>query len=141
MTKFVEGRLLQNPLRWGMVGGGQGSQIGYSHRDAAARDGLMQLCAGAFDIDAARGRALGISLGLDPERCYADYQTMFAAESARQDGIRVVSIATPNSSHYAICKAALQAGLHVICEKPLTTGLDQALELEALAQAQAWCWV
>jgi len=116
MTQFVEGRLLQNPLRWGMVGGGQGSQIGYSHRDAAARDGLMQLCAGAFDIDAARGRSFGISLGLAAERCYADYQTMFAAEAARADGIQVVSIATPNSSHYAICKAALQAGLHVICE-------------------------
>jgi predicted dehydrogenase len=136
MTQFVEGRLLQNPLRWGMVGGGQGSQIGYSHRDAAARDGLMQLCAGAFDLDAARGRSFGISLGLAAERCYGDYQAMFAAEAARPDGIQVVSIATPNSSHYAICKAALQAGLHVICEKPLTTRLEEALELQALAQAK-----
>jgi predicted dehydrogenase len=75
-------------------------------------------------------------LGLAAQRCYADYQSMFAAEAARPDGIQVVSIATPNSSHYAICKAALQAGLHVVCEKPLTTRLEEALELEALAQAK-----
>jgi len=135
MTAFVEQRLLQSPLRWGMVGGGQGSQIGYSHRDAAARDGLMQLCAGAFDIDAARGRAFGISLGLAAERCYADYLAMFAAESARPDGIQVVSIATPNSSHYAICKAALKAGLHVICEKPLALTTAESAELVAAAAA------
>jgi predicted dehydrogenase len=133
---FVEGRLLSRPLRWAMVGGGRGSQIGYSHRDAAKRDGLMQLVAGAFDIDAARGRDFGIGLGLAPERCYADHRALFAGEAARPDGIEVVSIATPNSSHFTICRDALQAGLHVVCEKPLTTDEAEAEELQALAKAQ-----
>jgi predicted dehydrogenase len=136
MTAFLEGPLLKNPLRWGMVGGGQGSQIGHSHRDAAQRDGLMQLVAGAFDIDAERGRRFGASLGLAPERCYASYGELFAAETARPDGMQVVSIATPNSSHFAVCKAALLAGLHVVCEKPLTIRLEDAQELQALAQAR-----
>ena len=133
MTTFVESRLLMSPLRWGMVGGGQGSQIGYSHRDAATRDGLMHLVAGAFDIDAERGRKFGMSLGVASECCYANYQDMFAAEANRPDGIQVVTIATPNSSHYAVAKAALEAGLHVICEKPLTIRLEDAQELQALA--------
>ncbi len=136
MTAFVEGPLLQSPLRWGMVGGGKGSQIGHSHRDAAQRDGLMQLVAGAFDIDAERGRSFGVSLGLDAGRCYPSYAAMFEAEAARSDGIQVVSIATPNSSHFAVCKAALQAGLHVVCEKPLTIRLEDAQELQALATAR-----
>jgi len=132
--KFSEAKQLERPLRWGMVGGGQGSQIGYSHRDAASRDGMFELLAGAFDIQAERGRAFGQSLGLAPERCYADYRTMFAAEAARPDGIEVVSIATPNNSHYEICHAALSAGLHVVCEKPLAHTITQAQELDALAQ-------
>jgi predicted dehydrogenase len=90
--------------------------------------------AGAFDIDAARGRAFGSALGVAPERCYADFATMFAAEAARPDGIEVVTIATPNSSHFAVCKAALSAGLHVVCEKPLTLDEAGALELAALAR-------
>jgi predicted dehydrogenase len=136
MTAFVEGRLLKNPLRWGMVGGGRGSQIGHSHRDAAQRDGLMQLVAGAFDIDAERGRSFGVSLGVAAERCYASYSAMFEAEAARPDGLQVVSIATPNSSHYAVAKAALLAGLHVVCEKPLTIRLEDAEALQALASAR-----
>lgn len=131
---FVETRLLDRPLRWAMVGGGQGSQIGHSHRDAAQRDGLMALVAGAFDVDAARGLAFGSALGVAPERCYADHATMFASEASRPDGIEVVTIATPNSSHFAVCKAALSAGLHVVCEKPLTLDEAGALELAALAR-------
>lgn len=131
---FVETRLLDRPLRWAMVGGGQGSQIGHSHRDAAQRDGLMSLVAGAFDVDAARGRSFGSALGVAPERCYADFATMFAAEAVRPDGIEVVTIATPNSSHFVVCKAALSAGLHVVCEKPLTIDEAGALELAALAR-------
>ena len=133
---FVEGRLLQRPLRWAMVGGGKGSQIGHSHRDAAARDGLMTLVAGAFDVDAARGREFGVSLGVDAERCYVDYKAMFATEAQRADGIEAVSIATPNSSHFEICQAALQAGLHVVCEKPLTTDEAQAQTLRELARSR-----
>lgn len=132
--KFTESRLLERPLRWGMVGGGQGSQIGYSHRDAARRDGLFRLLAGAFDIQPARGQAFGKSLGLAAERCYADYHSMFATEAKRPDGIEVVSIATPNNSHFEICHAALSAGLHVVCEKPLSHSIEQAETLAALAR-------
>lgn len=130
---FNETERLSRPLRWAMVGGGAGSQIGYSHRDAAQRDGMMVLVAGAFDIDHARGVQFGLALGLPADRCYADYKSMFASERARGDGIEVVSIATPNNSHYEICKAALEAGLHVVCEKPLALELTQALELQELA--------
>ena len=129
-------KILPAPIRWAMVGGGQGSQIGYIHRSAALRDGMFQLVAGAFDIDPARGRDFGTSLGLDPERCYPGYATMFAAEAVRPDGIQAVSVATPNGTHYAICKAALEAGLHVVCEKPLCFTTQQAEELRALAARQ-----
>jgi predicted dehydrogenase len=129
-------RLTKSTLRWGMVGGGKGSQIGYIHRSAATRDRYFELVAGAFDLDPARGRAFGEELGLDPSRCYPTYVEMFTAESARADGIRAVSIATPNNTHYAITKAALEAGIHVVCEKPLTFTTAEALELQALAAAR-----
>ncbi|QHA89404.1 Gfo/Idh/MocA family protein [Serratia rhizosphaerae] len=127
---------LERSLRWGMVGGGGTSQIGYIHRSAALRDGTFTLLAGAFDIDAQRGRAFGVSLGVPVERCYADFQTMFQAEAAREDGIEAVSIATPNNTHYAICRAALEAGLHVVCEKPLCFSSQEAEELAALSRRQ-----
>ncbi|MCB1358524.1 MAG: Gfo/Idh/MocA family oxidoreductase [Maritimibacter sp.] len=123
-------------IRWGMVGGGKGSQIGYVHRSAAQRDGYFTLLAGAFDIDPDRGAAFGEDLGLDIVRCYSDYSAMFAAEAQRADGIRAVTIATPNNTHYAITKAALEHGLHVVCEKPLTFTTAEAEELAALARDQ-----
>ncbi|MDL4912669.1 MAG: Gfo/Idh/MocA family oxidoreductase [Enterobacterales bacterium endosymbiont of Blomia tropicalis] len=119
-------------LRWGMVGGGGTSQIGYIHRSAALRDGNFSLLAGAFDIDAQRGRDFGMALGVTADRCYPDYETMFATEAARNDGIEVVSIATPNNTHFAICRAAINAGLHVVCEKPLCFTTAEADELEQL---------
>ncbi|WP_243078746.1 Gfo/Idh/MocA family oxidoreductase [Pantoea sp. MQR6] len=119
-------------LRWGMVGGGGTSQIGYIHRSAALRDGNFSLLAGAFDLDAQRGRDFGVALGVAAERCYPDYETLFAAEAAREDGIEVVSIATPNNTHFAICCAAINAGLHVVCEKPLCFTTAEADELERL---------
>ncbi|MBA0036853.1 Gfo/Idh/MocA family oxidoreductase [Pantoea sp. BIGb0393] len=125
-------KALNRSLRWGMVGGGGTSQIGYIHRSAATRDNNFTLLAGAFDINAERGRAFGTSLGIDAERCYADYETMFAAEAARADGIEAVSIATPNNTHFTICRAALNAGLHVVCEKPLCFTAAEADELEQL---------
>ena len=93
---FNEERKLNNAIRWGMVGGGRGSVIGHAHRAGAARDGLFQLQAGAFDLNEERGREFGTNLGVDASRCYKDYQSMFAAETARADGIQAVSIATPN---------------------------------------------
>jgi len=125
-------KALDRSLRWGMVGGGGTSQIGYIHRSAATRDNNFTLLAGAFDINAERGRAFGTSLGIEADRCYADYETLFAAEAARPDGIEAVSIATPNNTHFAICRAALNAGLHVVCEKPLCFTAAEADELEQL---------
>lgn len=125
-------KALDRSLRWGMVGGGGTSQIGYIHRSAATRDNNFTLLAGAFDINAERGRAFGTSLGIDADRCYPDYETMFAAEAARADGIEAVSIATPNNTHFTICRAALNAGLHVVCEKPLCFTAAEADELEQL---------
>lgn len=127
---------LSRSLRWGMVGGGGTSQIGYSHRCAALRDNVYTLLAGALDVNAERGRAFGEQLGIAPERCYADYQTLFREEAQRPDGIEVVSVTTPNNTHFAITKAALEAGLHVICEKPLCFTAEEARELVDLSKKQ-----
>ena len=129
-------KVLDHSIRWAMVGGGKGSQIGYIHRSSAQRDNNFKLVAGAFDINPERGIAFGRELGVDPDRCYPDYQTMFAEEAKREDGIEAVSIATPNGTHYAITKAALEAGLHVVCEKPVCFTYAEAEELVALAKAK-----
>jgi predicted dehydrogenase len=126
-------KCIANSIRWAMVGGGRGSQIGYIHRSAALRDSTFVLAAGAFDLDPERGRAFGVGLGVAPERCYPDYQAMFEAEAKREDGIQAVSIATPNNTHFEICKAALEAGIHVVCEKPLCFTVEEAQELRKLA--------
>ena len=126
-------KFLERPIRWGLIGGGRGSQIGYIHRSAALRDNNFRLVAGAFDIDPARGRDFGEKCYVAPDRCYADYKEMFAAEAQRTDGIEAVSIATPNFTHYEIAKAALEAGLHVYCEKPMCFWQEEAEELERLA--------
>ncbi|MDC0705417.1 Gfo/Idh/MocA family protein [Priestia sp. AB] len=125
---------VDKPIRWAMVGGGKGGQIGYIHRSAALRDNNFQLVAGAFDIDPARGKDFGVNLHVDPERCYPNYETMFEEETKRKDGIQAVSIATPNGTHFEITKAALHAGLHVVCEKPLCFTSKEAEELEILAK-------
>ncbi|MED3726184.1 Gfo/Idh/MocA family oxidoreductase [Priestia filamentosa] len=125
---------VESPIRWAMVGGGKGSQIGYIHRSAALRDNNFQLVAGAFDIDPARGKDFGVNLHVDPDRCYPNYATMFEEEAKRKDGIQAVSIATPNGTHFEITKAALHAGLHVVCEKPLCFTSKEAEELEILAK-------
>ncbi|HHX37585.1 MAG TPA: Gfo/Idh/MocA family oxidoreductase, partial [Clostridiaceae bacterium] len=128
---------IATPFRWAMIGGGRTSGVGYKHRLGALRDNTaFKLVAGAFDIDAARGREFGVNLGVDPERCYPDYQTMLAAEAKREDGIQVVSIATPNATHFEITKAALEAGLHVVCEKPLFFEEEEGEIIRALAEKQ-----
>jgi len=117
-----------------MVGGGQGAQIGYVHRSAAMRDFCFALVAGAFDIDPERGKKFGNQLNVSEDRCYPDYKIMFEEEAKREDGIQAVSVATPNGTHYEITKAALEAGLHVICEKPLCFTSEEAEELGRLAK-------
>jgi len=125
---------IDKPLRYGMVGGGATSQIGDSHRVALRRDSYYQLVAGAFDIDAERGRRYGKSLGLEPERIYSDYQNMVQSESEREDGIQVAGIMTPNSTHYEIAKYFIKAGIHLILEKPITTKTEEALDLMRMAK-------
>ena len=131
---FNEEFRLSQPLRWGMIGGGRGSQIGYIHRTAAVRDGLFQLVAGAFDINPERCVDFGQNIGVEKARCYTDYVEMFYRESQRADGIQVISIATPNKFHFEMAKAALEAGLHVICEKPITFTVSEAEELKQIAE-------
>ncbi len=130
-------KILQQPLRWAMIGGGRLGQVGYKHRVGALRDNTAyQLVAGAFDIDPARGKDFGVNLGVAEDRCYPDYRTLLKTEAKRGDGVEVVSIATPNGTHFEITKAALEAGLHVICEKPLFFTVEEGEEIRALAQRQ-----
>lgn len=121
-------------LNWGMVGGGKGSQIGDAHRIGAAMDGGFALAAGALDVDAERGVRYARSLGVQAERAYGCWQDMLAAETARKDCIQLVTVATPNATHYEIARAFLQAGIHVLCEKPLTMSVKEALALQRLAE-------
>jgi predicted dehydrogenase len=118
-----------------MIGGGEGAFIGAVHRIAARLDDRYELLAGALSSAPDKARRSAAALGLAPERSYADFDAMLARESARPDGIEVVAIVTPNHVHAAAALACLKAGLHVICDKPLTTTLAQALELRAAARA------
>ncbi|MDU5473333.1 MULTISPECIES: Gfo/Idh/MocA family protein [unclassified Pantoea] len=125
---------IPRPLRWAMIGGGRLSQVGYKHRSGALRDNTaFQLVAGAFDIDAARGREFGVNLGVPAERCYDNYQQLLEEEAKRENGVEAVTIATPNGTHFEIARAALNAGVHVICEKPLFFTSAEAQEIKALA--------
>ncbi|OUD08565.1 oxidoreductase [Marivivens niveibacter] len=126
-------RTIQRPMRWGMVGGGRTGQVGYKHRTGALRDGTYQLVAGAFDLDAERGRDFGTNLGVAEDRCYATYQDLIAGEKDREDGVDVVSVATPNFTHFEITKALLEAGIHVICEKPLFFTVEECEVVAKLA--------
>ena len=128
-------------IRLGMVGGGAGSFIGGIHRIAARLDGDFELLAGALSSDAARARSSGLTLGLDPTRNYATYLEMAAAESSRADGVEVVAIVTPNHMHAGPAKAFLRAGIHVICDKPLTATLDEAEELASAVRSSARIFV
>lgn len=124
----------QPPLRLGMVGGGQGAYIGNIHRLASRLDGAWQLVAGAFDVDPDKGRAFAISQGIDAARSYGTYQELIAGEAGRDDKVDAVAICTPNFTHYPIARALIEAGFDVICEKPLTATLEDAVALEKLAR-------
>jgi len=118
-----------------LVGGGPGAFIGPVHRMAAELDGAIKLVAGAFSRDPKKSRAAGEMWGLPGERVYDDWRAMIAAEAARDDGAELVAIVTPNHLHLPIARAALQAGLHVISDKPATATLSEAQELRRLADA------
>jgi predicted dehydrogenase len=119
-------------IRLGMVGGGQGAFIGAVHRIAARMDDQYVLVAGALSSDPQRAKASGEDLGLDPERIYSDYQVMAKSEAQRNDGIEAVSVVTPNHLHFPVAKAFMEAGIHVICDKPLVHTSRQAKALMAL---------
>ncbi|MEQ1804924.1 MAG: Gfo/Idh/MocA family oxidoreductase, partial [Burkholderiaceae bacterium] len=123
------------PLRLAIVGGGPGSWIGQMHRSAAELDGWFRVTAGVSAGDPARSRTAGIALGLDPARAYGDVAEMLGAEARRPDRIDAVAIMTPNDTHYAYCAAALDAGLDVVCDKPVTHDHAQALDLVARTRA------
>jgi predicted dehydrogenase len=124
----------EGPIRLGMVGGGQGAFIGAVHRIAARLDGEFQLVAGALSSDPERAKASAAELGLDPERSYGSFQEMAKAETKRSDGIEAVAIVTPNHMHFAPAKAFLEAGIHVICDKPLTSTLADAKKLAQVVE-------
>ncbi len=124
----------QRKLRLGMIGGGEGAYIGNIHRIAARLDGAWDLVAGAFDADAAKGRAFALANGIAEDRAYGDTAALVAGESGRRDRVDAVAICTPNFTHYPIAKALIEAGFDVICEKPLTATLVDAVALEELAR-------
>ena len=117
-----------------MVGGGLGAFIGDVHRIAARLDNRYELVAGAFSSDPQRCKESGEQLGIDAKRCYDDFASMAEKESKLKDGIEAVAIVTPNHLHHAPAKAFLEAGIHVICDKPLTSTLEDAKELQTLVE-------
>ncbi len=134
---MVSGRSDANTgrIRLGMVGGGQGAFIGAVHRLAARMDDQYEFVAGALSADAKKARASGAELGLAPDRIYTDFREMAKAEAKRADGIEVVSIVTPNHVHVPAALSFIEAGIHVICDKPLALNLKEAKQLEkALAK-------
>lgn len=121
-------------LNYGMVGGGPGSFIGDAHRRAINLDGMATLVAGCFSRTLEKCRQTGAELGIADDRCYASFEEMAKAEAAREDGIDFAVVVTPNVSHYPACKAFLEAGINVSCDKPLCLTVEQAEELCALAK-------
>jgi predicted dehydrogenase len=121
-------------LNWGMIGGGEGSQIGPAHRISAALDGLYEFRAGALDVNAEKGKAYAQKLGVAADRAYGDWKEMLAGERTRPGKLDLVTVATPNSTHYEITKAFLEAGINVLCEKPMTVTVEEAEDIVATAE-------
>jgi len=124
------------PLRLGIIGGGPDAWIGRMHRGAAEMDGWWRAVAGVFSSDAARSRAGGAAMGFDPARSYGTVDEMLAEEGRRADGIDAVAIMTPNDTHYRFAAAALDAGLDVVGDKPVTHDFAQAADLVARTRAK-----
>lgn len=124
----------QRKLRLGMIGGGEGAYIGNIHRLAARLDGAWELVAGAFDVDPEKGRAFALAQGIGVDRAYGDVNSLIAGEAVREDRVDAIAICTPNFTHYPIAKALIDAGFDVICEKPLTATLEDAVALEKLSR-------
>lgn len=121
-------------LTWGLIGGGEGSQIGPAHRLGARVDGLFDFVAGALDHRPDEGRAYGRTLGLSADRSYGDWREMLEGERSRPDRIDLVTVATPNSTHFEIARAFLAAGFDVLCEKPMTMTVEEGEEIVRLTR-------
>ena len=122
-------------LKWGMIGGGEGSQIGPAHRLGAQADGLFALTAAALDVNPEKGREYAQRLGCAADRAYGDWTEMLAGERGRDDRVDLVTVATPNSTHFEITKAFLEAGFNVLCEKPMTMTVEEGEEIVRVARA------
>ena len=127
---------LNRKLRMGMIGGGRGAFIGAVHRMAARLDGEIDLVAGCFSADPEKSRASGADLFLDPSRVYGTYQEMAKAEAALPANQRIdfVSIVTRNNTHAPIARAFMEAGFHVVCDKPLCFSLKEGLKLREVVR-------
>ncbi len=128
---------MERRLNWGLIGGGEGSQIGATHRIASALDRRFRLVAGALDVDPERGREFAARCGVEAARAYGDWREMLERERALPPDagrLDLVTVATPNFTHYEIAKAFLEAGFDVLCEKPLTTTVEDGLDLAACAK-------
>lgn len=127
---------LNRKLRMALIGGGGAGFIGKVHRTAAELDGRAEVVAGAFSSSPERCRETAHAFGVDPDRALASYEELLASEAARPEDERIdfVSIATPNFLHFPMAKAALEAGFHVLCDKPMTTNSADAQELVRLVE-------
>ena len=141
--KIVFGRLdfMRNDLlpknkkiRIGFVGGGPNSFIGYTHRLAARFDNRFEFVAGVFSRDPKKSKEFGRALGIDTSRCYSDYKTMAKKEASKIDGIQALGIMTPSGDHYKIAKPFIENNVHIICDKPLTSTIKDAENLEKLVK-------
>src|SRR5262245_22998461 len=123
--------MTQQRLRFGMVGGGPGAFIGAVHNRAATLDGLATLVSGAFSSDPEKSRIQGDAYGLSRDRVYGSFEEMASKEAALPESERIhfVSIVTPNHLHHPVAKAFIERGIHVVCDKPLTTKLHDAEDL------------
>ncbi|MBO9406635.1 Gfo/Idh/MocA family oxidoreductase [Shimia sp. R9_1] len=122
-------------LKWGMIGGGEGSQIGPAHRLGALADGRFEFTAGALDHRPDVGKEYAQRLGVAEDRAYGDWTEMLAGERAREDRVDLVTVATPNSTHFEITKSFLEAGFNVLCEKPMTMTVEEGEEIVKIAAA------
>ena len=120
-------------LKWGMIGGGEGSQIGPAHRLGSGLDSLFEFSAGALDHRPEYGIDYGQRLGLG-DRAYGGWQDMLEGEKKRDDRVDLVTVATPNSTHFEITKAFLENGFHVLCEKPMTMTVEEGEEIVEIAK-------
>lgn len=129
-------------IKYGMVGGGQGAFIGEVHRLAARLDGQIELVCGAFSRDADNCNTTGAALGLKPSRCYADFNEMMSAEAAlpKSERMDFAAIVTPNHVHLPVAKAALEAGFHVLSDKPATLNLKEAKQLRRIVEKSGKCY-